>query len=324
MSAVDVLARLTPRMREVLATQERLQGPALAPDAGPREQRCRYATERTFWNEGGPRTARTVDGTVAGPYGPVAIRLHHPVTDGPTSGRAALLYVHGGGFVVGSLDTHDRIMRALADATGAVVVGVDYALSPEARFPQAVEECAAVARHVAEHADEIGVAGGRVAFAGDSGGANLALAATLWLRDHGGPAVSSLLLYYGLFGLRDSVSRRLYGGAWDGLAPQDLDAYLAAYTRGPQDLASPYLDCLSADLGHGVPPTYLVASALDPLLDDSRALAALLAAHGVEHRLRVVDGVLHGFLHHSRMLPEAREVLAEGAAFHRDVADALA
>jgi acetyl esterase len=320
MSAVDVLARLTPRMREVLALQERLQGPALAPDATVREQRCRYATERVYWNEGGPRMARTVDDTVAGPYGPVRTRRYHPVQQ---ADGVALLYVHGGGFVVGSLDTHDRIMRALADATGAVVVGVDYALSPEAKLPQAVEECAAVARHVAEHADELGVAGGRVAFAGDSGGANLALATTLWLRDHGGPAVESLLLYYGLFGLRDSVSRRLFGGAWDGLTPEDLDGYLAAYTSSPQDLRSPCLDCLSADLSQGIPPTYLVASALDPLLDDSRALAALLAAHGVEHRLHVVDGVLHGFLHHSRMLPEARQVLAEGAAFHRRVTAAL-
>ena len=311
----DVLPLLSPAMGEVLRVQAARVTERAAVDADPAEQRVRYAAERSYWNEGGPVMAATTEEMVAGPQGPFRVRWYHP----GGAADSCLLYVHGGGFVVGGLDTHDRIMRTLAERSGAVVVGVDYALSPEAKFPQAVHECAAAARHVADRAAEHGVTGGGISFAGDSGGANLALAATLLLRDHGGPAVRSLLLYYGMYGLRDSRSQRRYGNEWDGLTPADLAAYLAAYTSGPEDLLDPYLDCLGADLAAGIPPTYLLASTLDPLLDDTLALADALAQHGVDHRLAQVDGVLHGFLHYSRLLPQARDALADGAAFHRSV-----
>lgn len=317
-STVDVLARLTPAMRAVLDRQAELAGDAFATDVGFDEMRRRYAAERAFWNEGGPAMALTVDATVPGPCGDVPVRYHRPRADGVLP---CLVYVHGGGWVVGGLDTHDRIMRTLAARTGALVVGVDYALSPEAKFPRAVHECAAVVRHLAATAADHGGDPGHLSFAGDSGGAGLSLAATLWLRDEvpDAPAISCLLLYYGLYGLRDSRSQRLYGGPWDGLARADLAYYLDCYTAGPADLDSPYLDCLSADLSRGVPPTYLAACGLDPLLDDSRTLAAVLAERGVRHRLDEFDGVLHGFLHHSRMLPEALDALEAGAAFYRSV-----
>jgi acetyl esterase len=318
----DVLARVTNEMRAVLAKQAELAGDAFATDVTVEEMRRRYALERSFWNEGGPVMARTVDDVVPGPSGDIRIRLHHPVGSGDQPGTdhpPALVYVHGGGFVVGNLDTHDRIMRTLAERTGAVVVGVDYSLSPEAKFPLAVQECAAVVEHLARHGEALGLDPHHLSMAGDSGGANLCLATALYLRDGvpAGPRLESLILYYGMFGLRDSVSQRLFGGEWDGMSRADLDHYLACYTNGPQDLESPYLDCLGADLSHGVPPCYIAASALDPLRDDSLALAALLEAAGVPYRLRTFDGVLHGFLHHSRLLPEALEALADGADFHR-------
>lgn len=320
----DVLARVTDEMRAVLAKQAELAGDAFATDVTVEEMRRRYALERSFWNEGGPVMARTVDDVVPGPSGDIKVRFHHPVDAGgppATDHPPALVYVHGGGFVVGNLDTHDRIMRTLAERTGAVVVGVDYSLSPEAKFPLAVQECAAVVEHLARHGEALGLDPQHLSMAGDSGGANLCLATALYLRDGvpAGPRLESLILYYGMFGLRDSVSQRLFGGEWDGMSRADLDHYLTCYTNGPQDLESPYLDCLGADLSHGVPPCYVAASALDPLLDDSLALAALLEAAGVPYRLRTFDGVLHGFLHHSRLLPEALEALSDGADFHRGV-----
>lgn len=336
MSTPDVLARVTDQMRAVLDKQAELAGDAFATDVTIEEMRRRYALERSFWNEGGPTMARTVDDVVPGPSGDITIRLHHPVAAGDQAAAhhpPALVYVHGGGFVVGGLDTHDRIMRTLAERTGAVVVGVEYSLSPEAKLPLAVQECAAVVRHLARHGADLGLDPQHLSMAGDSGGANLCLATALYLRDgvpdrdpdgapHGapsGPQLDSLILYYGMFGLRDSVSRRLFGGEWDGMSRADLDYYLSCYTHGPEDLESPYLDCLGADLSRGVPPCYIALSALDPLRDDSLALAALLDAAGVPYRLRTFDGVLHGFLHHSRLLPEAVEALADGAAFHRAV-----
>lgn len=313
MALVDVLGRITPQMAAVLERQRELD-PGTATDL--EGQRAAYRRERAWWNEGGPTMATSTDCAVPTPYGNVLVRVHRPTT-APATGAPALIYLHGGGFVLGDLDTHDRIMRALADGAGCVVVGVDYALAPEAKFPRAIHEAAAVLTHLAADPAGHGIDGTRIGIAGDSGGAHLALATTLHLRETGGPAPDALLLYYGLFGLHDGATRRLYGGPWDGLTPADLDAYLAAYTRGPADLADPLVDLLSSDLSHGVPPCYVAAAGLDPLLDDSTTLAAILAEHGVPVRLSVFEDVLHAFLHHSRMLPEALAALAEGADFLR-------
>ena len=306
MAGVDVLARCTPRMRAVLATTERLATEVGVPGDDLAARRASYDAEHRYWNEGGPAMARTVERTVPTPYGAVRVREQHPAPEhDPAAGH--VVYLHGGGFVLGGLDSHDRIVRTLAAGTGARVTAVDYTLSPEARHPQAVHECAAVVRDVA-------VAGeGPVALAGDSAGAHLALATALHLADRDGPALGPLLLWYGLYGLRDSVSRRLLGGPWDGLTPADLAGYVAAYLGDEAD--DPAVDLLAADLS-ALPPVYLAATDLDPLLDDSVALARLLGTAGVPHRLQVFPGVLHAFLHCSRDLPEARAALAAGAEFH--------
>lgn len=313
---LPVLDRVSAQMKAVLVTSAELAPDAYATDVGLDQMRRAYARERRFWNEGGPVMVETIDDTVATPHGQVAVRCHRP-----RAGEAlpAVVYVHGGGWVVGDLDTHDRIMRTLAHESGAAVVGIDYSLSPEARFPVAVEECAAIARHLHENGSGYGLDGTRLAFAGDSGGAAMSMATTLLLRDQCGPAlpIRALVLYYGMFGLRDSASRRLLGGPWDGLTEDDLAYYLGCYLADPSDADSPYVDCLGADLGRGIPPTYLAAAELDPLLDDSAALAEMLGLHGVDHVHEVFPGVLHGFLHNSRMLDAAAVALQHGGAFLR-------
>jgi acetyl esterase len=323
MNKLPVLDRISDQMRAVLDKSAELAPDAYATDVGLEQMRRAYGVERRFWNEGGPTMAQTIDATVATPHGQVAIRCHLPRAG---DRLPAVVYVHGGGWVLGNLDTHDRIMRALADESGAAVVGIDYALSPEAKFPVAIEQCAALARHLRESGDEYHVDGARLAFAGDSGGATIALATALLLRDQadrGEPAVAvtALALFYGLYGLRDSASRRLLGGPWDGLTEADLDYYLACYLGDPADARSPYLDCLSADLSRGVPPSYVASAELDPLSDDSAALVAMLQTHRVACRHEVFPGVLHGFLHNSRMLDAAAVALQQGGAFLRRVFD---
>ena len=320
---LPVLELITDQMRAVLDKSAELAPDAYATDVGLDEMRQAYIEERRFWNEGGPTMAETIDDRVPTAHGEVAIRCHLPVegTDLPT-----VIYIHGGGFVVGNLDTHDRIMRALAAESGAAVVGIDYSLSPEAKFPVAIEQCAALARHLHDHGSDYHVDGNRLGFAGDSGGATMSLAATLLLRDQadaGAPAVpvAALALYYGLYGLRDSMSRRLLGGPWDGLTEDDLDYYLDCHLTDPADARSAYLDCLAADLGRGVPPTYLVAAELDPLRDDTATLAAILTELGVPCSHEVFPGVLHAFLHNSRMLDAAAAALAHGGAFLRRALD---
>lgn len=316
---LPVLERVSAQMRAVLEKSAELAPDAYDTDAGLDQLRQAYNAERRFWNEGGPTMAQTIDTRVPTPHGQVAIRCHLPRTG---TALPAVVYVHGGGWVLGNLDTHDRIMRVLADESGAAVVGIDYSLSPEARFPVAIEQCAALVRHLREHGADHHVDGTRLALAGDSGGATICLAATLLLRDQadaGQPAVdlSALALYYGLYGLRDSASRRLLGGSWDGLTDADIAYYLDCYLADPADLHHPYVDCLSADLSDRIPPTYLVAAELDPLRDDTATLAAMLTECGVPCSHEVFPGVLHAFLHNSRMLDAAGIALAHGGAFLR-------
>jgi acetyl esterase len=309
---LDVHRRLHPQMAEALARSDALSaefGPVARDDIALR--RAAYAHERGFWNAASVHgLAATEDVVVeaAGLLTPLRRYLPHEALPG-----AALVYLHGGGFVVGSLDTHDRIMRLLARHTGVAVIGVGYALAPETKCPRQLEQIAAAIEQLPAR---FGLDLARIAVAGDSAGAHLALAATLGLRDRGGVRPVALLLYYGSYGLRDSASRRLYGGPWDGLTEEELAFYRQCYLRGPDDERDPRYDLLAADLA-GTPPCFIAACALDPLQDDSRALAALLEEQGTPAELRVYDGVLHGFLHLSRMVDVSMRAIEDGARFLR-------
>ncbi|MEL4357728.1 MULTISPECIES: alpha/beta hydrolase fold domain-containing protein [unclassified Luteococcus] len=304
---------VSPTMRKVVKASARL-APPQGIGASVQELRAAYCEERRFWNEGGAVMASSHDEMIQTRHGAVLLRHHRPTA---SQDLPVVLYIHGGGWVLGCLDTHDRIMRSLAAEAGAVVVGIDYSLSPEARFPVAIEQCVDAIK-------ELVAAGHRpIALAGDSAGATMALAATLALREEAGVdavgLVSGLLLYYGMYGLRDSTSRRLFGGPWDGMSADDLAYYEGSYLTCPEEVSSPLVDLLSADLTHGIPPCHLVAAQFDPLRDDSHALAAILQQRGVRCSLRESPGVLHGFLHYARLLPEARTALASGAAFLTDL-----
>lgn len=289
--------------------------------------RAEYRAERAHWNEGGPTMAQTLDGRIEVGNVAVPVRIHRPTAEAVLPG---IVFLHGGGFSLGDLDTHERIARVIAAGSGAAVVAVDYSLSPEAVFPQALVECASVIDHLARHGEAWGIDPTRLAVAGDSAGAMLALGAALLLRDEperifrdepervradpGFSSITSLLLFYGAHGLTDSTSRRLFGGEWDGMGPDALTSIAAFHYATPADAASPYVDHLGADLG-GLPPTFVAAAGLDPLRDDSRALAALLRRAGTEVEFVEYPHVLHSFLHFGRMLDEANAALASAADF---------
>jgi acetyl esterase len=307
---LDVRARLDPQMAAALAQSEQLSagfGPVARGDVAA--MRRAYAHERAFWNAVPVPLASVEDAVLDAAGLATPVRIYRP--DDALSG-AALVYLHGGGFILGGLDTHDRIMRLLARETGAPVVGIDYALAPETRFPRQIAQIAGALPQLAR----FGLQPERLALGGDSAGAHLALAVTLEMRRHGAPPPRALLLYYGSFGVRDSASRRLYGGPWDGLGEAELEFYRQSYLRGPEDARDPRYDLLSADLA-GAPPAFIAAAALDPLLDDSRALAAMLEELATTVELRVYDGVLHGFLHLSRMVDAAMTAITDGARFLR-------
>ena len=157
MNKIDVLAKINPQMRAVLAREDELAGDANDTSAGFERMRENYVAGRAWWAEGGPTMAEKADGEVPGPHGAIPVRCYYP-TEAAAAGRAAgegampgIVYAHGGGFVLGNLDTHDRICRILADKTGSVVVAVDYRLSPEAKYLSAVREVAAVAFYLHVH-----------------------------------------------------------------------------------------------------------------------------------------------------------------------------
>ncbi len=311
---VNVPERISDEMRAVLQFQQPELGNIPVEMDYP-AQRQSYIQERKYWNEQGPQMERTLSEMVLTEYGEIGVRLYYPC-EKPT---AVLFYLHGGGFILGNLDTHDRIMRLLADYSGCTVIGVDYSLSPEARFPQAIEETVAVCRFFKQHADDYQLSMKNIGFAGDSAGAMLALATVLWLRDRGIDCgqIKGALLYYGLYGLQDSASRRLYGGAWDGLTRQDLDDYQQAYLASPADSESPYYCLFNNDLTRNMPPCFIVAAQFDPLIDDSAALYQTLREHQQPCRYQVYPGTLHAFLHYSRMMPSADLALRDGADFFR-------
>lgn len=308
----DVRDLLLPEMREALAVSERLYAEAgPLPDDPVAAARLAYDHERRFWNAAPAPVDRVKDLTLATRAGPVRTRLYRATGSQPVG---LAVYLHGGGYVVGNLDTHDRIMRLLALKSGCAVLGIDYALSPEHRFPVALDQIAAVLETLAHGPLGPGVDSGAIVLVGDSAGAHLALGTAIGRRDL---PVRGLVLYYAAVGLRDSASRRLLGGEIDGLSPAQLAFYRDAYLAREEDQYDPRYDCLAADL-RGLPPCLVGAVELDPLRDDSLALAEALTVAGVPHRLRRYEGVLHGFLHYSRMLPAAEDALAEGARFIRD------
>jgi acetyl esterase len=306
---LEVRGRLDPEMKAALAASAAHSLPPQMLPADPiLAMRAAYAYERRYWNEVPVELASVEDRVIEAAGFSTRLRLYRP--EGAVRGTA-LVYLHGGGWVVGSLDTHDRIMRLLAREAGLVVVGVDYALAPEHKFPIQLDQIDAVLDRLPELA---GVE--RWALAGDSAGAHLSLALTMRRRDRGRAGPAALLLYYGAFGLADSPSRRLWGGELDGLGAEDLRFYREALLRSPEDAADPYYDLLAGDM-HGLPPACLVAVTLDPLHDDTVALAVMLQAAGVPVELAAYDGVLHGFLHFSRSVPKAMDALRRGAAYVR-------
>ncbi len=325
MNKLDVLALINPQMKAVLAKEDELAGNANDTSVGFEEMREAYIEGRSWWNEGGPET-RTEEVTIDGPYGDIALRCYYPIdktAKGTPDDQALLpgiIFAHGGGFVLGNLDTHDRICRILAARTGAAIVAVDYRLSPEAKYPSAVKEVAAVASYMHEQGENHNIDGERLSFAGDSGGANLSTAALFYLHNEFGDSsfVRCLLLFYGWFGLQDSMSMRLLGGPWDGLSEEDWQFYMSLYANDPVELGtSPYANLFLNDLGNVLPACYIAAADLDPLRDDSATLAAVCEAEGVPYRHEVFKGVLHGFLHYTKMLDEASDALEHAATFYR-------
>lgn len=263
-----------------------------------------------FLGEGSVPLQRERDLSLPGPHGQIPCRFYLP--DGG-DGAPLLVYAHGGGFMQGSIPSWDHFLRDLVRQSGVAVLSVDYKLAPEHRFPVAFEEMVAVCRLAARDGSGFGIDPARLATGGDSAGANLALAAALALRDEGIRAVRFMLLIYGVYSTdSDSPSWQRFGrGA--GLSQTQMRWIWETYLQSPAQMSDWRAAPILADL-KGLPPAHLIVGNLDPLQDDSAALAAKLEAAGVKHTLTVYPGINHGFIRYGRLIGTARRAIADCAA----------
>jgi acetyl esterase len=259
--------------------------------------------------------ARVETRTLAGPAGPIPVRLYVPAD--AARRRGLVVYYHGGGWVVGSLATHDPLCRFLARAADVLVLAVDYRLAPEHRFPAAVDDAVAAFRGAAREAEALGADPARVAVAGDSAGGNLAAVVAQVTTREGGPRPALQLLVYPVTDLsRKQPSYRLFADGFF-LTEREMDWYRGHYlpdeaaARDPR--ASPLL---AADLA-GLPPAMVLTAGFDVLRDEGEAYARRLEAAGVPVRLRRHAGLIHGFANATGANRAARAAIAEAADWLR-------
>jgi len=260
--------------------------------------------------------AAVEDMVIPGPAGELPVRVYTPEDQGPFP---VVVFFHGGGWVLGNLDTHDPMCRALCSGAGCVVVSVDYRLAPEHRFPAASDDALAATRWVAAHATEIGGDPARIAVAGDSAGGNLAAVTALRIRDDGGPAPrGQLLIYPGLGYPSPPTPSYIENGEGYGMTRESAvwfwDQYLGDASRAANPLASPLL----APNLRGLPPALIITAEYDVLRDEGERYAERLRAAGVPVRLSCYDGVHHRFAELIGILDQAWQARDEMRAWLRE------
>jgi acetyl esterase len=258
--------------------------------------------------------ARVQDREIPGPDGPLPVRVYAPAREGLLP---ALVYFHGGGWAICSLETHDNVCRALANRARCVVVSVDYRLAPEHPFPAAVEDCYAAACWAAERGAPLGIDAARVAVGGDSAGGNLAAVTSLLARERGGPRLAGQLLVYPI--TNDDFDTVSYKENAEGyfLTRRMMQWFFGHYLDDPAHRANPLVSPLRSERLDGLPPAHVVTADYDPLRDEGEAYAERLRQAGVATTVRRYPGVFHGFYSMFDQIDTGREAIEETARFLR-------
>lgn len=256
----------------------------------------------------GEPVASVTDTKLPGPGGEIPVRIYRPQIAAPSP---CIVYFHGGGFVIGSIETHDGLCRMIANAAQVVVISVEYRLAPEHKFPAAVEDAYAAVCEVVRQADQLGVDPNRVAVGGDSAGGNLAIVAALMARDRGGPPLAMQLLLYPVadanletrsyreFALGYMLTREAMAWFWN--------HYLNDPEEGEQGYASPLR---AGDLSK-LPPALVITAEFDPLCDEGEAIARRLEQSGVPVTYKCYPGMIHGFIRRAGLLRQGRAALGQ-------------
>lgn len=303
-------ARVDPQMQPIL---ERLRaGPAVDFKAMPIADARKQSDAATIpWSEGAPAMSAKEITVKLGTHS-LRGRLYNP-TEEPL--RTVTVYIHGGGWTFGSIETHDGTMRNLAASLGSPVFGVDYRLAPEHPFPAPLNDVIASVAFVEEGGLGTWVPADSIAIAGDSAGANLALAALIARRDAALPDLAAGALFYGCYAPDfETRSQSTFGSGEYLLTSVNMRWYWNNFLGAECDQTETLAVPVRHDL-RGLPPLYLSAAGLDPLRDDTFELAARLADAGVPFRCDYVPGVVHGCLRMTRELNAARGMITSGADF---------
>ena len=298
---------LDPALAAVLEQLNASEGPKLH-EVSPAEARVFFESMKMP----SPETPMTSveDRSFPGPGGDVAVRIYKPIAG---ASLPVLVYFHGGGWVIGSIETHDGTCRELAAQAGCAVISVEYRLAPENPYPAAAEDSYAAVQWVAANAEALGLDASRIAVGGDSAGGNLAAATALMARDRGGPGLVMQLLIYPVTDADFERKSYLQNGTGMFLEADAMKWFWDNYVPDPATRKEGYAAPMHADDLSKLPPTLVITAEFDPLRDEGEAYARRLEAAGVETGLARYDGMIHGFFAMTLLLESARRAVAQSS-----------
>jgi acetyl esterase len=259
----------------------------------------------------GPEVARVEDRLIPGPGVDIPVRIYTPTGSGPFP---TLVWFHGGGWVVGDLETADPTARHLTVGAKCVVISVDYRLAPETKFPGAADDSYAATVWAVQHATRFNGDPGQIAVGGDSAGGNLAAAVALMARDRSGPSLVFQLLVYPVTAPDFNMPSYRQNAEGYGLTLDAMRWYWDHYLQRPEDASNPYAAPLVAEHLKGLPPALVITAECDPLRDEGEAFAKRLQAAGVPTTYSRYDGMIHGFFGMNAVLDKGKQAVAEACA----------
>jgi acetyl esterase/lipase len=282
----------------------------------PDEARAYYLAARHVTNPEPPGIAEVQQHDIPAPHGSIPARLYRPASVRLIDGRApALVFFHGGGWVIGNLDSHDVVCRTLAHAGEVVVVSVDYRLAPEHKFPAAVDDAMTATRWVAGHAASLGIDVARLSVGGDSAGGNLAAVVALAARDGKGPALAGQLLIYPATDLAMAHPSHSEPETSVLLTHAVIRWFRDHYLTGAADIDDWRASPAKAETLIGLPPAYVLTAGADPLRDEGDDYARRLRRAGVPVTHRSFPGQFHGFFTMGKLLQQANVAAADIGAW---------